>query len=465
MRRLSLAWLFVLPLLLLASCGGKSAAPAAPTEGPATTAATSPATTVSSPTATTAAPSPAARGKLGTSSGVATTIIPPKLDPLPGVETTITTGTLDRSAYIIEVPKTWNGELVLYAHGFAGFGTEVSVQPIPDELRRYLATEGFAWAASSYSENGYDPGIGADDTLALKRYFAQTVGAPKRTYLAGASMGGNVAALALEHQPGEYDGALALCGALGGITQIDYLVSWVAAAEYTSGLKFPIGQPGANLASIFLQDVPRTLGTPAAPTDRGKQFASIIRNLTGGPRPFFSEGFKEQYAANFGLALLDPERKTLVNKAATNKDAVYHIDAGLGLTDAQVNSGITRFASDPAARDAAAHPDMVPTTGNISAPLLTLHGTGDLFVPISQEQYYRAKVAAAGKSDLLVQRAIRSAGHCKFSDQETVTAISDLVAWVRDGKKPAGDDLSGDLTNIGMQFTNPLRPNDPGGIR
>ncbi|HNM76895.1 MAG TPA: hypothetical protein PKI89_00900, partial [Tepidiformaceae bacterium] len=136
----------------------KSSAPAAPTEEPAATAAASPAATVSSPTATTAAPSPAARGKLGTSSGVATTIIPPKLDPLPGVETTITTGTLDRSAYIIEVPKTWNGELVLYAHGFAGFGTEVSVQPIPDSLRRYLATEGFAWAASSYSENGYDPG-------------------------------------------------------------------------------------------------------------------------------------------------------------------------------------------------------------------------------------------------------------------------------------------------------------------
>ena len=167
---------------------------------------------------------------------------------------------------------------------------------------------------------------------------------------------------------------------------------------------------------------------------------------------------------NFGLALLDPQRQTLVNKAATNDGATYHIDPGLGSTDEQINSAIKRYASDPASRNAAAHPDMVPTTGNITVPLLTLHGTGDLFVPISQEQYYKQQVAAAGKSDLLVQRAIRSGGHCKFSEQELTTAFSDLVTWVRGGTKPKGDDLSGDLTNAGMQFTNPLRPGDPGGV-
>jgi fermentation-respiration switch protein FrsA (DUF1100 family) len=168
---------------------------------------------------------------------------------------------------------------------------------------------------------------------------------------------------------------------------------------------------------------------------------------------------------NFGLALLDPERKSLVNKAATNNGTVYHIDAGLGLTDEQINSAIKRYASDAASRNAEAHPDMVPTSGNISAPLLTLHGTGDLFVPISQEQYYKQQVTKAGKSDLLVQRAIRSGGHCKFSDQELTTAFEDLVNWVSEGAKPKGDDISGDLSNAGMQFTNPLRPGDPGGVK
>jgi hypothetical protein len=277
-------------------------------------------------------------------------------------------------------------------------------------------------------------------------------------------MGGNVVALALENHAGEYDGALALCGALGGIEQIDYLVSWVALAEYFSGITFPIGEPGADLTGIFLTRLPVLLGTPQAPTRAGRAFASAVKYLTGGPRPFFAEGYAEQYLVNFGLAMVDPERKFLVTRAATNESHTYTIDPGFDVTPEELNARVRRFAPDPAARDAAAHPDAVPTTGNISAPLLTLHNTGDLFVPISLEQSYLAKVRAAGKSDLLVQRAIRAGGHCKFSQQELTTAFEDLVRWVRDGVRPAGDDLSGDLTDIGRQFTNPIRPGDPGGV-
>ncbi|MGB4863962.1 MAG: alpha/beta hydrolase [Tepidiformaceae bacterium] len=445
--------------LLLGACGGDSGNNPALTSEPTPGAS---AFVTAAPSPTTVPVAPGGAKQLGSSAGTPTTAKVPSFDALPGATTSF--GQIDAASYAIEMPDKWNGELVLYAHGFAGFGTEVSVQAPPAALRTYLVTNGFAWAASSYSENGYVPGIGADDTLALKKKFVEDFGAPERSYIAGASMGGNVVSLALENQVGEYDGGLSICGALMGVGQIDYLVSWIAAAEYTSGLSFPIGEPGANLTGLFLQDVPRELGSPANPTEKGKQFASIIKNATGGSRPFFKEGFIEQYTVNFGLALFDPERKFLVNRAATNDGVEYHIDPGLGLTDAQINAGIKRYASDPSARNAEQHPDAVLTTGNISVPLLTLHGTGDLFVPITMEQDYKKAVAASGKSDLLVQRAIRSAGHCKFSEPELTTAFEDLVNWVRDGKKPKGDDISGDLTNAGLQFTNPLRPGDPGGV-
>ncbi len=162
--------------------------------------------------------------------------------------------------------------------------------------------------------------------------------------------------------------------------------------------------------------------------------------------------------------MVDPGRRLLVARAATNADHVYTIDPGLGVTPEELNAGVRRFAPDPAARNAEAHPDAVPTTGRLSAPLLTLHNTGDLFVPISLEQSYLAKARAAGTADLLVQRAIRAGGHCRFSAEELTTAFEDLVRWVRDGVRPAGDDLSGDLADIGRQFTNPLRPGDPGGV-
>ena len=449
-----------LAVISLASCGGGDTLSVSTASNLATATSSAAAPSVAtSPTAPAASTTGVPR-KLGTSAGVTTTAKDPTFVPVAGAKATF--GKDGNAVYQIEMPDQWNGEVVYYAHGFAGFGTEVSVDPPPSALRSQLVAGGYAWAASSYSENGYAPGIGADDTLALKRVFEDKFGKAKRSYLVGVSMGGNVVALALENFGNEFDGALAVCGALAGEEQIDYLASWVALAEFTSGVKIPIGEGSKDITSILLQQLPRALGSPDAPTAKGLQFASAVRMFTGGPRPFFLEGFKEQYVVNFGLALLDPDRKGLATAASTNEGAKYTIQPGLGLTNDQLDTGVRRFKADPASRDANAHPDAVPTTGKISKPLLTLHGTGDLFVPISQEQSYRLKVEAAGKGDLLVQRAIRSAGHCKFSAEEFTAAFTDLVSWVNDGKKPKGDDLLGDLSDIGKQFTNPLRPGDPG---
>ena len=456
LQRLIALSLAGLSLLVVNACGSSSsgATTLAPTSSATSTAASTTSAAASTSTAAAVAP------QLGTPSGAPTTAKAPDFVALSGAKALF--GKLGNAVYQIEVPDKWNGDLVMYAHGFAGFGAQVAVEPPPAALRKQLIAEGYAWAASSYSENGYAPGIGADDTLALKKQFEQTIGKPKRTYLAGASMGGNVVTLSLEHFPGEYDGALAVCGALGGEEEIDYLMSWAAVAEFTSGVPLPIGQGATKMTSVLLQQMSPALGSADNPTAKGKQFIDIIRNLTGGPRPFFLEGFKDQAMANFGLLLLDPDRQSLSGRAATNEGVRYHISDGLGLTDAAINAGIQRFIADPAARNAAKHPDAVPTTGKLSAPLLTLHGTGDLFVPVTQEVSYRQKADAAGKGDLLVQRLIRSAGHCKFSDQELTTAFHDLVSWVRDGTKPKGDDVTASLNDAGKQFTNPLRPGDPG---
>ncbi|MEJ2604889.1 MAG: alpha/beta hydrolase, partial [Gammaproteobacteria bacterium] len=48
---------------------------------------------------------------------------------------------------------------------------------------------------------------------------------------------------------------------------------------------------------------------------------------------------------------------------------------------------------------------------------------------------------ANGRSELLVQRAIRDLNHCGFTGEELATAFLDLVSWVETGAKPAGDDV------------------------
>ena len=86
-------------------------------------------------------------------------------DPLAGASTQW--GVHAGAAYLIEVPDNWNGDLVLYAHGFRGVGPELTVDP--PRIRAHLIANGYAWASSSYRANGYVPGTGAHDTHRLAK--------------------------------------------------------------------------------------------------------------------------------------------------------------------------------------------------------------------------------------------------------------------------------------------------------
>lgn len=384
------------------------------------------------------------------------TVADPTFTPRPGA--TAYAGTYSGGAYKIEVPATWNGELVLWAHGFAGNSGVLSAgAPL---LRDEILGAGYAWAASSYRENGYVPGYGARDTLALKDLFAELLGPPSRTYLVGASMGGDVAVLSLEQAPGEYDGALSLCGVASGVEILDYFAAtWLAVGAFVTGvppLDPDTATPQEMIAAIL--QAKSLLGQPGAYTQAGEQFKSIIINYTGGPRPFDSEGFDQWYDFTF-ILLIDslnaqdkwlPTARQGINRAvATNVGAVYDIDPGLGLTDDEINTGVVRWPADPQARAGSEFAEFVPRSGQLSVPLMSLHGTGDYFVPFGLEVSYLQSVQAAGKGDLLVQRAYRHSGHCAFNTPDLVEAFNDLVTWVETGVRPWGDDLSGDLTNIG----------------
>src|SRR5690606_25136574 len=79
--------------------------------------------------------------------------------------------------------------------------------------------------------------------------------------------------------------------------------------------------------------------------------------------------------------------------------------------------------------------------GDFDIPVLTLHTLGDMYVPFSMQQIYNRRAAANGNSDRLVQRAIRSPGHCDFTVAEQTAALDALFRWEQDGVKPEGDDV------------------------
>lgn len=386
----------------------------------------------------------------------------PAFEALPGARAVW--GEYEGGIYQIEVPDEWNGDVVYYTHGFRGYTTILSVNA--PSLREDFIRQGYAWAASSYSKNGYEPGAGAEDTYALREVFAREAGTPKRSYLYGESMGGHVIGLLLEQHVNVFDGALSVCGVVSGNDILDYFVSWGALAGYFSGVDlWALTGDGEAFADALGSDVVPLLMVDGTLTDAGRAFKSTVHHLTGGARPFFEEGFAFSFGTNFGILSNALRNSRTAHAAGQNVDARYEIDDGFGVNSGELNGAVARILGDPRVRDRARYPEFADMRGGIRDPHLTLHNTGDLFVPISLQQSYRQAVDSAGRGDLLVQRAIRRAGHCAFTQDELRTAFDDLVAWVETGERPAGDDLSGDLSNVGLEFTHPLEPSDPGGLR
>ena len=371
-------------------------------------------------------------------------------------------GKYDGGLYRIEIPDTWNGELALYAHGFvSNSGTNGSMLRVGNSpIREHLIKNGFAWAASSYRCNGYVPGQGLLDTMALTDLFTKFNGgrAPQRVLLTGTSMGGHLTVLGMHEFPTAFAGGLAMCPA--GPELFDFFAAVGGAAEVITGVQLKLDSMPQDLARMN-----ELLGKPPDYTDKGRQLASVEIQISGGPRPFAVEGLASRFAGNISGAALAGST-TPSNRAVMTTHIKYAIDDGLGLTADALNSRARRKALDAEIRNPMGpYDEIVPFDGKLERPLLTMHGTGDLFVPIVLQQTLKRTVVASGKQDLLVQRVYRIAGHCAFSQPEMTKAFDDLVGWVRRNAKPEGDEVFGDLSNAGLTFTSPLRPNDPGTLR
>ena len=381
----------------------------------------------------------------------------PAFDALPGARAFF--GQNENGLYRIEIPETWNGELVLYAHGFvsnAGAqGANLRVGNMP--IREHLIRNGFAWAASSFRCNGYVPGQGLLDTMALTNLFTTLNGgnAARRIYLTGTSMGGHVTLLGMHEFPTAFAGGLAMCPA--GPELFDFFAATGAAAEVITGVQMKLDTMRDDLERINSR-----LGKAPDYTENGRQLASVQIQLSGGPRPFAMEGLASRFSANISGGAIAGST-TPSNRAVMTTQVKYAIEDGLGLSADMLNRQVRRKAEDSEMRGTMSpYDELVPFDGRLERPTLTMHGTGDLFVPVFLEQSLKRAVDASGTSSLLTQRIYRIAGHCQFSQTEMIKAFDDLHLWVTTGRKPEGDDVMGNLSDAGRRFTNPMRPGDPG---
>ncbi len=370
-----------------------------------------------------------------------------------------------KAGYVIEVPDNWNGKLVMYAHGYAGTGAALSVTPpISADFGNYMLSQGYAWAASSYSANYYDVRAGIEDTNALAQQFGALTqnkyAAPKATYIMGVSMGGNVAAAAVEAETlatakhkVRYDASMPLCGVLDPPYEFQWLGDYTLNAQQLAGYgaaSYPASGFQALLPDItagLFSSTTQTTWTPNAV--QGARLRDVAINLTGGPRPVIAAaGFESAtwQQAVIGTGGSDGTINGILAKNIYgNQGVMYRWTQGTAPTAAETayNQSILRVTADPAANPL--QPGglrwLPVIEGKFKVPVLTMHTLGDFYVPFGHETHYFKAAQQNGNTALLVQRAIRAAGHCEFAGPEVVTAFNDWTAWASGGPKPAGDDV------------------------
>jgi pimeloyl-ACP methyl ester carboxylesterase len=370
------------------------------------------------------------------------------------------TGSIGAAAYSIEVPASWNGTLFLYSHGYVAPGGPNPANAAPGtDATTWLLGHDYAIAGSSYSSTGWALEDAFKDQIALLDYFTAHVGKPKRVIAWGHSMGGIVTAGLVQLYPDRFVAAMPMCGVLaGGIgtwnAELDSAYAFSTLLAPTSGLQLVhITDPSTNLQRALdafgradataggrarlaligaLTDLPGwfDLRQPEpAPTDFAGQAAA---QASWESRVDFSFAFRyraelEKRAGGNPSWNTGVDYRHLLAMSPNHAEVVaLYAAAGINLnSDLRALNAGRRVQADP---QAAAYLERYITfDGRLSIPVLSMHTTGDGLVTPPSETAYADVVRSAGDSDLLRQVFVRRAGHCTFTEAETIAALQVLL--------------------------------------
>lgn len=338
--------------------------------------------------------------------------------------------------YGVLVPEEWNGELVVYAHGFVDAGEPLTL-PEKDnvaEIRDAVVELGFAFAYCSYRENGMAVKDGAWATRQLTKIFTARVKTkPSYTWLMGNSLGGLIGVELAETHAREFDGIVTLNGMIGGTkAQLDY----IGHVRILFDLFYPGVLPGSvldvpvdfdlNLDVIYpviqaVQADPTGLGiisrikqTPLPGRDGNELVQSLITALA-----FNFRGIHDVLERTGGACPID------------NADTVYEA-AAPGILPAEVLAMINAAAQryDRSIPTEGLFDRYYEPSGELRIPMIALHNMFDPVVHRLQENLYAAKVAAAGYGYNLEQRVVNRYAHTDFpaaeAADEATQALMDL---------------------------------------
>src|SRR5262245_9625285 len=205
-------------------------------------------------------------------------------------------------AYLLAaLPKNWNGNLVVFAHGGPAV-VPPSATTSEFDLNKYsiAVKRGFAWIASSYRREGYGVRMAAEDTEHAGRFFIDRIARPRRTILHGASYGGLVGAKLLETYARNADGSVNFDA---GFFNSGVVAGAALGHEFRADLRAVYQYYCKNLPRPDEPQYPLWSGIPAGLKMTLKDLQAIVEECTGVGKPADarSEAQKQNLANILGV--------------------------------------------------------------------------------------------------------------------------------------------------------------------
>lgn len=358
--------------------------------------------------------------------------------------------------YALYIPRIWNGDAIHYVHGNRDVASPVDLRNQANffAVRDALGARGYAIAYSSWSANGLVVKNGADDVHQLRGILTAALPRPpQRSFVLGYSLGGLVAIDLLETYPAQYDGALTLCGMLGGLAME---TEYYANVRMLFDLYYPGMWPGnvlwtppdaplptlnqltaiveANPTPLFL--IASLEQTPLAYRPSGDVHDTLsiaFHNLVNSLYTALSgsNGSRDYYDLTHGHDFIDNSTTTYSLAA----DPLLPSSVLQPMVDF-VNAHVARYTADPSGANYLNR--YYTPTGDIRIPVLALHTSWDPTNPVFHEAAFHDKVIAVGKGGNLVQRFYPAYGHTTALPTGVIVQnFLDMVNWVTSGVKPA----------------------------
>lgn len=356
--------------------------------------------------------------------------------------------------YLIGMPATWSGVLVLHAHGGPELGTP-KPERTAEDLKRWAVVlkAGHAWAGSTYRQGGVAVRSAAEDTERLRQIFVSHVAQPKHTLLHGQSWGASVAAKAAERYaaPGmrapAYDAVLLTSGVLAGGTR---------AYDFRLDLRLLYQHLCHNHPRPDEPDYPLWMGLPAGASLTRAALSARVEECLGLQRGAANRSAEQQARVDTLVRVIRIPARSIQGHLAWAtwhfQDIVQARTGGLNpfgnvgavysgsADDAALNAALPRYRADPVAVRRLAE-DTDPN-GRIGVPVLSVHGVHDPVAFVEMDDFFRRTMVQAGQAEHLVQTFTDDTEHSYLSDPAYPTLIDALLRWIQTGTKPSAEGIA-----------------------